>query len=46
VAIFCASLALYAATAAPSVATIFDDSLEFQVVWPTLGIGHPSGYPL
>ena len=41
-----ASFALYAATAAPSVATLFDDSLEFQVVAPTLGIAHPSGYPL
>ena len=41
-----ASLILYAATAAPSVATLFDDSLEFQVVVPTLGIAHPSGYPL
>ncbi len=45
-AIFLASLVLYAATAAPSVATIFDDSLEFHVVIPTLGIAHPSGYPL
>ena len=36
----------YAATAAPSVATLFDDSLEFQVILPTLGIAHPSGYPL
>ena len=41
-----ASLALYVITSAPSVATIFDDSLEFQVVLPTLGIAHPSGYPL
>jgi hypothetical protein len=41
-----ASLALYVATSAPSVATIFDDSLEFQVVLPALGIAHPSGYPL
>jgi hypothetical protein len=40
------SLTLYAATSAPSVATLFDDSLEFQVVLPTLGIAHPSGYPL
>lgn len=40
------SFALYAVTAAPSVATVFDDSLEFQVVAPTLGIAHPSGYPL
>ena len=37
---------LYAATAAPSVATVFDDSLEFQLVLPTLGIAHPTGYPL
>jgi hypothetical protein len=37
---------LYALTAAPSVATVFDDSLEFHVVLPTLGIAHPSGYPL
>jgi Protein O-mannosyl-transferase TMEM260-like len=41
-----ASLALYIATSAPSVATVFDDSLEFQIVLPTLGIAHPSGYPL
>ena len=41
-----AGFVLYAATAAPSVATLFDDSLEFQVVLPTLGIAHPSGYPL
>jgi hypothetical protein len=39
-------LILYAATAAPTVATVFDDSLEFHVVLPTLGIAHPSGYPL
>ncbi len=45
-AFFGLSLVLYAATAAPSVATIFDDSLEFHVVLPTLGIAHPSGYPL
>jgi len=37
---------LYAATAARSVASLFDDSLEFHVVLPTLGIAHPSGYPL
>lgn len=41
-----AALILYVITAAPSVATLFDDSLEFQVVLPTLGIAHPSGYPL
>jgi hypothetical protein len=41
-----AALALYIATLAPSVATVFDDSLEFQVVLPSLGIAHPTGYPL
>ncbi|MEM7127737.1 MAG: DUF2723 domain-containing protein [Chloroflexota bacterium] len=41
-----AALALYAATAAPSIVTFFDDTLEFQVVVPTLGIAHPTGYPL
>ncbi len=41
-----AALALYVATLAPSVATVFDDSLEFQVVLPSLGIAHPTGYPL
>ncbi len=46
VALFLVSLVLYAATAAPSVATVFDDSLEFHVVVPTLSIAHPSGYPL
>lgn len=40
------SLAIYTLTAAPSVATIFDDSLELQVVTYTLGIAHPTGYPL
>ncbi len=44
--IFVGALALYWHTLAPSVATIFDDSLEFQVVCPTLGIAHPTGYPL
>lgn len=41
-----AFLLLYGLTAAPSVATVFDDSLEFQVVAYTLGIAHPTGYPL
>ena len=36
----------YAATAAPSIAALFDDSLEFQLVLPTFGIAHPTGYPL
>jgi len=37
---------LYAATAGPSVVELFDDSLEFQLVLPTFGIAHPTGYPL
>ena len=37
---------LYAMTAAPSIAALFDDSLEFQLVLPTFGIAHPTGYPL
>jgi hypothetical protein len=37
---------LYALTAAPSIAALFDDSLEFQLVLPTFGIAHPTGYPL
>ena len=40
------TLLLYVRTAAPSVATLFDDSLEFQVVIPLLGVPHPPGYPL
>ncbi len=39
-------LALYLRTMAPSVASIFDDSLEFQLACPTLRIAHPPGYPL
>ncbi len=37
---------LYAATAAPSLVTLFDDSLEFQLVLPIFAIAHPTGYPL
>lgn len=37
---------LYAATAAPSIVTFFDDTLEFQLVLPSFGIAHPTGYPL
>jgi hypothetical protein len=44
--IFISALALYWRTLAPSVATVFDDSLEFHLVCPTLGIAHPTGYPL
>ena len=41
-----AFLVLYAATAGPSVVELFDDSLELQLVLPTFGIAHPTGYPL
>ncbi len=41
-----AAFVLYAATAAPSLVRFDDDSLEFQLVGPTLGIAHPTGYPL
>jgi hypothetical protein len=45
-ALFLASLLLYVQTLAPSVATLFDDSLEFPLVSYLLGIAHPTGYPL
>jgi hypothetical protein len=44
--LFLGSLLLYLRTLAPSVATIFDDSLEFQLVCYQPGIAHPPGYPL
>jgi len=37
---------LYLLTAAPSIVELYDDSLEFQLVGPTFGIAHPTGYPL
>lgn len=37
---------LYTAMAAPSIVELFDDSLELQLVAPTFGIAHPTGYPL
>jgi hypothetical protein len=40
------SLALYVTTLAPSVPTLFDDSLEFPLVAYRLAIAHPTGYPL
>ncbi len=43
---FVVGLLAYLYTLAPSVSTIFDDTLEFQVVIPQLGIAHPTGYPL
>ncbi len=45
-AMFVASLGLYLQTLAPSVATLFDDSLEFPLVSHRLAIVHPTGYPL
>jgi hypothetical protein len=44
--LFVGSLLVYVDTLAPSVATIFDDSLEFQLVCYLPGIAHPTGYPL
>lgn len=41
---FVVPLALFVATCAPSV--LPGDSAEFQFVVPTLGIPHPTGYPL
>jgi len=46
VGLFAACLTLYVQTLAPSVATLFDDSLEFPLVSYRLGIAHPTGYPL
>jgi hypothetical protein len=44
--VFGAALTLYGLTLSPSVAALFDDSLEFQLVTYQLGIAHPTGYPL
>ena len=46
IATFLISLFIYVQTLAPSVSTIFDDSLELQLVCHQLGIAHPTGYPL
>lgn len=43
---FLLALALYLQTLAPSVAALFDDSLEFPLVVHRLAIAHPTGYPL
>src|SRR5262245_10714223 len=40
------TFSVYARTLAPGVATIFDDSLELQLVAFQPGIAHPTGYPL
>jgi hypothetical protein len=44
--LFLASFALYLRTLAPTVAELFDDSLEFQLAGFRLAIAHPTGYPL
>ncbi len=44
--LFVLAFALYVRTLAPSVAFLFDDTLEFQYVVPRLGIIHQTGYPL
>ena len=44
--VFLGAFALYLRTLAPSVAQLFDDSLEFQLVGYKLAIAHPTGYPL
>lgn len=44
--VFFLALGLYGLTLAPTVVTVFDDSLEFQLVTYLLGIAHPTGYPL
>ena len=46
IATFAVSFFVYLQTLAPSVSTIFDDSLELQLVSYQLGIAHPTGYPL
>ena len=42
--LFVVSFALYIRTLAPSL--LYGDSAEFQTVAYTLGIGHPTGYPV
>ena len=42
--LFITSLTLYVRTLAPSL--LYGDSAEFQTIAYTLGIGHPTGYPV
>lgn len=42
--LFIASFALYIRTLAPSL--LYGDSAEFQTIAYTLGVGHPTGYPI
>jgi hypothetical protein len=45
-ALFLFTLLVYLKTLAPSVAYLFDDSLEFQLLASRMAIAHPTGYPL
>jgi hypothetical protein len=45
-AVWLAAFGTYALTTGPSIVALFDDTLEFQLVGPTFGIAHPTGYPL
>jgi hypothetical protein len=40
------TLIVFVRTLAPSVAEVFDDTLEMQLVAFRMGIAHPTGYPL
>jgi hypothetical protein len=42
--LFIASFVLYVRTLAPSL--LYGDSAEFQTIAYTLGVGHPTGYPI
>ncbi len=44
--LFLLALVIYLRTLAPSVAYMFDDSLEFQLLASRMAIAHPTGYPL
>src|SRR5512143_3171078 len=43
---FGTSFAVYLRTLAPTIAFLFDDSLEFQLLAQRAAIAHPTGYPL
>ena len=45
-ALFVLTFFIYLRTLAPSVAYLFDDSLEFQLLASRMAIAHPTGYPL
>lgn len=45
-ALFLLTLVIYLRTLAPTVAYMFDDSLEFQLLASRMAIAHPTGYPL